>query len=96
MNSLEFINLEIAITNTKYKEHLKFAQFELATKDEKRLQTLHQIKAELEAWEVVKNSTIQIKETFVDKDCNDNVVVTIIFKEKDFGKFEKGIKVKDE
>ena len=54
MNSLEFINLEIAITNTKYKEHLKFAQFELAVKDEGRLKILQQIKKELEEYNEIK------------------------------------------
>lgn len=54
MNNLEFINLEIAITRTRLKEHNKFAQTQLAIKDEKRLQTLQQIKDELEAWEVIK------------------------------------------
>ena len=56
MNSLEFINLEIAITKTKLKEHNKFSQTQLAIKDEKRLRQLIQIKTELEAWEVVKDN----------------------------------------
>lgn len=58
MNSLEFINLEIAITKTKLKEHNKFAQTQLAIRDEKRLKYLQQIKTELEAWEEMKKYII--------------------------------------
>ncbi len=65
MNSLEFINLEIAITKTRLKEHNKFAQTQLAIKDEKRLKQLQQIKTEFEAWEVVKNK-IFIKKGSID------------------------------
>lgn len=60
------------------------------------LEPLYQIKVDLEAWEVVKNSKIQVEETFVDKNGNDNIVINLIFKEKDFGKFEKGLETVNE
>lgn len=55
MNNLEFINLEIAVTKTDYKNHINFGQTNFAIADEKRLKRLQQIKSKLEAWEVIKN-----------------------------------------
>lgn len=60
MTNLEFINEQIAITKSKYKEHLKFNQTAFAIKDEKRLKKLQQIKTDLEAWEVVKNKGVDM------------------------------------
>lgn len=54
MNSLEFINKEIAITKSKYKEHINFNQTSFGIKDEKKLQTLQRIKTELEIIEIIK------------------------------------------
>lgn len=104
MNSLELINKLILEKKTDIKVHKEILQIDNSKKVfhnvvirecEEFITALQQIKTILEAWEVVKNGTIQIKETFVDKDCNDNVVITIIFKEKDFGTFEKALKVED-
>lgn len=58
MNSLEFIDIEIARTKSKYKEHIKFGQTAFAIKDEKRLNTLQQIKSKLEAWNVMNEEFI--------------------------------------
>ena len=63
MNSLEFINKEIAIIKSKYKEHLKFNQTSLAIKDEKRLKHLQQIKEELEIMELIKNGWTSMETT---------------------------------
>lgn len=52
MNSLEFINLEIATVKKDYKKHINFGQTNFAIADEKRLKQLQQIKDILEAWEV--------------------------------------------
>ncbi len=68
MNSLEFINIEIAIVKSNYKKHICFGQTNLAIADENRLKYLQQIKNELEAWEVVKEKFfIDIIER--DNDC---------------------------
>lgn len=60
MTNLEFINKEIAITTSKYQQHLKLNHTAFAIKDEKRLQTLQQIKTVLEAWEICKNKKVDI------------------------------------
>lgn len=55
MNSLEFINIEIAKVKSDYKKHIRYGQTNFAIADEKHLKYLQQIKAELEAWEIAKN-----------------------------------------
>lgn len=53
MSNIEFIEKEIAITKSKYKEHLKFNQTAFAIKDEEKITALQQIKSELESREVI-------------------------------------------
>lgn len=110
MNSLEFINKEIAIIKSKYKEHLKFNQTSLAIKDEKRLKYLQQIKEELEAWEIVKNKKVDLLmfEIYHDRlqEYNNYVKETIeddlngyenfLLNEEEATKLKKAMKVKND
>ena len=63
MNSLEFINIDIAIVKSNYKKHIKFGQTNLAISDERRLQALQQIKAKLEIMELIENGWSSIEQT---------------------------------
>lgn len=54
MNSLEFINIEIAKSKRDKKIHIKFGQTNLAIDDEERLKFLYQIKKQLEEYNEIK------------------------------------------
>lgn len=54
MNSLEFINIEIAKVKSDYKKHIRYGQTNFAIADEKRLKDLQQIKTELEEYKKLK------------------------------------------
>lgn len=89
MNSLEFIEKEIATTKSKYKEYIKYNQTSFAIKDEKKLKILQQIKNELKAWEIVKSSIKHIKE----QRC---FVIHNIFANAQYKYIYNALEVKDE
>lgn len=72
MNSLEFINSEIKFLEDMINMDLALVEDEFdlqeISKKQEKLQTLQQIKTELEAWEVVKKDIILDTDSY---DCDD-------------------------
>lgn len=99
MNSLEFIEKEIIICNNNidFQTQLAFEKQEFklakryheneALKLTERLQTLQQIKSELEAWEVVQGTIVEGE----DGDGNYCYIETVYFTGEKGEKVKKGL-----
>ena len=109
MNSLEFINNEIETT----KREIDFTNIELERTDtiirknldklkrlKERLQTLQQIKTELEAWEVVKRKgfifTKEEKNQLIGNTWNIYRLSSRELNNKEYEIIKKALEVKDE
>ena len=111
MNNLEFIDKEIEATESAinvmqemlndkvYCYFNKESVLDSLNKGKKRLQTLQQIKTVLEAWEVVKNTCVDIHDII---NCSNlEVYNTSLYKEyqlteKEYKVIKKALEVKDE
>lgn len=97
MTSLEFIEKEIKyVENEKniylsaFKEHPSYyGCIKTVEQCEKKLQTLHQIKTELEAWEVVKPHIEDIK-------AQQSIIIHNVFENKHYQIIKKALEVKDD
>lgn len=100
MNSLEFINLEIAKAKSDYKKFINFGQTNFAIATEKRIKHLQQIKSELEAWEVVKDARKKLHFGFsYCKDIETNkieLIVSFTTEEKNKETLKKALEVEDD
>lgn len=95
MNSLEFINIEIAKVKSDYKKHIRYGQTNFAIADEKRLKDLQQIKTELEAFEVVKTKLEYIKKD-VSVGIEEAICQTSKFTPIEIKTYLKAVEVKNE